>query len=192
MKRFMMVGVLLILGLHVVAPAFAARRVVVRKGPHRTHVVVHRGWPLRRPARAVVVRPARVTVVRVAPVAYLAPVVFTGAVATAAAAAHDRDRLVWEDGETLVRDEDWTEFTLNCNARGERLWLEVKGGRVQADWAEVVFENGEARVVDFRERTHGPGLYSLLDFKDGRMVDHVRMVARARSDEARVVLRMEK
>jgi hypothetical protein len=68
----------------------------------------------------------------------------------------------------------------------------VAAGKVQADWAEVVFENGDTRVVDFEEKTHGPGLYSLLDFRDGRRVDHVRIVARAKSDEARVVLRMEK
>ena len=56
----------------------------------------------------------------------------------------------------------------------------------------MVFDNGESRVVDFAEKTHGEGLYELLDFKDGRKVDHVRMVARARTDEAKVVLRMQK
>jgi hypothetical protein len=85
-----------------------------------------------------------------------------------------------------------TEFTLNADARGEKLWLQVVDGRVQFDWAEVVFENGDAAVVDFKERTLGPGLYSLLDFRDGRRVDHVRVVARAKSADARVVLRMEK
>ena len=68
----------------------------------------------------------------------------------------------------------------------------VAGGKVQFDWAEVVFENGDAQVVDFAEKAHGPGLYSLLDFRDGRKVDHVRLVARAKSREARVVLKMEK
>jgi len=64
--------------------------------------------------------------------------------------------------------------------------------RVLVDWAEVVFENGDTRAVDFDEKTLKPGLYSLLDFRDGRKVDHVRMVARAKSYEARVVLKMEK
>jgi hypothetical protein len=190
MKRLLAFALVLIVGLQNVAPAFAARRVVVRRGPARRTVVVRRGWPLRRPARVVVVRPARV-VVRVAPARYLAPVVFTGVV-VAAASAPVHDALVWEDGETLSKGDDWTEFTLNCDARGTRLWIEVQNGRVQADWAEVVFENGDTQVVDFAERTHDPGLYSLLDFRDGRMVDHVRMVARAKSDEARVVLRMQK
>ena len=150
-------------------------------------VVVHQGWPLRRPVRTVVVRPAR-AVIAVRPAVYLTPVLFAGAVI---AAAPRHDVLVWEDGETLLQDQDWTEFSLKCDTRGTKLWLQV-GGRVQVDWAEVVFENGECRVVDFRERTYGPGVYSLLDFRDGRMVDHVRMIARARSSESRVVLRMQK
>ncbi len=73
--------------------------------------------------------------------------------------------LAWEDAETIEREDDW---------------------------AEVVFENGDAQVVDFAEKTHGPGLYELLDFRDGRKVDHVRMVARAKGDEARITLLIEK
>ena len=190
MKRLMVLFLLAVLSLQSVAPAEAARRrVVVRRGPHhRTVVVVHRGWPLRRPLRAVVVRPARVTY-RVAPAVFLPMVVWTGVIV---ASVPHRDVLVWEDGETLNKDEDWTEFGLSCDNRGTQLWLEVASGRAQFDWAEVVFENGETRVVDMKEWTRGPGIYPLLDFRDGRMVDHVRLVARAKSDEARVVLKMQK
>ena len=103
MKRWMMLCLVLALGLSAIEPAFAARRVVVRRGPHRrTVVVVHRGWPIRRPLRAVVVRPGRVEV-RVAPAAFLAPLVFAGVIV---AAAPTRDILVWEDGETLAKDDD--------------------------------------------------------------------------------------
>ena len=189
MKRLVVFALVAALGLQAVAPAFAARRVVVRRGPHRRAVVVvHRGWPIRRPLRAVVIHPARVTV-RVAPGVFLAPVLWTAVIVATPPA---RDILVWEDGETLAKDEDWSEFTLNCDTRGTKLWLEVVAGKVQFDWAECVFENGDAVVVDMNEKSSGPGLYSLLDFKDGRKVDHVRAVARAKSDEARVVLRMEK
>ena len=192
MKRLFAFTLLLVLGLQMVEPAFAARRVVVRRGPrgHRTTVVVHRGWPIRRAARVVVVRPSRV-VVRVTPATYLAPVFFTGVI-VAAASAPAADILAWEDAETIEKEDDWTEFTLNADSRGTKLWLEVKEGRAQFDWAEVVFENGDAAVVDFKERTHGEGLYSLLDFRDGRKVDHVRLVARAKTESARVVLKMEK
>jgi hypothetical protein len=43
-----------------------------------------------------------------------------------------------------------------------------------------------------KEWTRDPGFYELLDFRDGRQVDHVRLVARARTPEARVALQMEK
>ena len=189
MKPILTLFLLAVLGVSLVEPAFAARRAVVRRGlHHRTVVVVHRGWPLHRPARMVVVRPARVAY-RVAPAVFL-PVVFWSGVVVATAPA--RDILVWEDGETIAKDEDWAELTLNCDNQGTALWLEVASGQAQFDLAEVVFENGEARVVDMKEWTRGPGYYSLLDFKDGRKVDHVRLVARAKSDNARVVLRMEK
>ncbi len=189
MKRLIPLLLIAILGVSIVEPAFAARRVVVKRGAHRrTTVVVHRNWPLRRAHRAVVVRPARVAW-RVAPAVFLPLVVWTGVVVASAPA---RDILVWEDGETLSKDEDWTEFSLNCDSRGTQLWLEVAEGKAQFDWAEVVFENGDTRVVDMKEWTRGPGHYALLDFKDGRKVDHVRIVARAKSDEARVVLKMEK
>lgn len=189
MKRLFSVVLIAVVMMASVDFASAARRVVVRKGPRgRTTVVVHRGWPLRRPARVVYVRPARVAW-RVAPAVFLAPVVWTGVVIASAPA---RDVMVWEDAETLTSDEDWTEFGLNADARGTKLWLEIASGRAQFDWAEVVFENGDTRVVDMKEWTRGPGIYPLLDFADGRRVDHVRMVARAKSDEAKVVLRMEK
>jgi hypothetical protein len=192
MRRSIPVLLAFVLGFTSVAPAFTpaasarVRKVVVKRGPHRTRVVVHRSWPLRRPLPVVVVRPARRAVV-VAPALFLAPVVWTAAVVT----LPDRDRVVWEDAETIAKDDDWTEFTLNVEDRGERLLIEV-AGRAQLNFAEVVFDNGDAQVVDFDEKTHGSGVYSLLDFKDGRKVDHVRMVARAKSDEARIVLRMVK
>jgi len=188
MKRLFAFVLMLVLGLQVVEPAFAARRVVVRRGPRRTVVTVHRGWPLRRPMRTVVVRRPTV-VVRVAPAHYLAPVVFGGTVVITRPAS---DMLVWQDSETIDKDDDWSEITLDANARGTKLWLAVDSGKAQFDWAEVVFENGDARVVDFNERAYGEGLYPLLDFADGRRVDHVRLVARAKSPEAKVSLMMEK
>jgi hypothetical protein len=160
-------------------------RVTVRHAHHRTTVVVHRSFPLRRRLPMVVVRPARTTVV-VTPAAYLAPVVWTATVVT----LPQRERLVCEDSETLNKDEGWTDFTLGANDQGTRLYLEIVG-KAQLNFAEVVFENGETRVVDFNEKTRGPGVHSLLDFPDGRRVSHVRMVARSKSDEARIVLRLE-
>lgn len=191
MRRLVIVTMLALCVVQAVAePAFAKRRVVVRSGPRRSTVVVNRGWPVRRPARVVVVHEPRV-VVRVQPAVYLPLVVWTGAVvAVSARPAHDV--LIWEDGETLVKSDGWTQFVLNADSRGTALWLEVANGRAQFDWAEVVFENGDAQVVDMKEWTRGEGVYALLDFRDGRRVDHVRVVARAKSPSTRITLRMER
>ncbi len=205
MKRVVVAAVFVAAMLGLVGSA-QAKRTVVHKGPHRTTVVhkgprgktvvhrgprravvVRRGFPLRRTFPAVVIRPARFTV-RVWPRVFLAPLVW----APVMIAAPAPDHLVWEDGETLTEEEDWSEFSLDVNDRGRKMYLQVVSGSVQAQFAEIVFENGETQVVDFEEKTHGPGHYSLLDFKDGRKVDHVRVVARAKSESARVVLKMAK
>ena len=168
----------------------------------RAPVVIHPGWPLTRPPRPVIVRPPRVSVrVRVEPRVFLPPIIFGGAVVSHRhergyryydGRGYSRDSLVWQDSETLYREDEWTEFTLDCSTGGTRLWFEVFEGRVQADWAEVVFGNGEVQVVEFPERTLGPGLYLLQDFRGGRRVDYVRMVAKATSHEAQLTLWLER
>ncbi len=191
MKRIVLLLVLVFTSLAVAVPpaADAARVRVVRRGPgpRRTVVVVRPGHPIRRAMPAVVVRRPAV-VVRVAPAVFLPVVLWHPVVVTRPVA----DRIVWQDAETLSKDDDWSETVFDSDQRGEKLFLEVVGGRVQFDFAEVVFENGECRVVDFANGTRDAGLYSLLDFADGRKVDHVRLIARAKSAEARVALLMEK
>jgi hypothetical protein len=54
----------------------------------------------------------------------------------------------------------------------------------------VVFDNGEAQVVDFNDRTLGRGVYSLIDFRDGRKIDHVRVVAQSTSKETEITLHL--
>jgi len=164
-------------------------------GAHpRAPVVVFPGWPLKAAPRPVVVRPPQV-VVRpfVPPRRFLPPVVFSGVAVSVRPGpgpnrGYSRGSLVWQGRVALNRADDWTEFSLNCNALGAKLWFEVIAGRVQADWAEVVYENGEAQVVEFPKRTVGPGMYPLLDMREGRRVDHVRMVAKTASREAKLTL----
>ena len=189
MKRIVVLLLLVGIGMDASAANARARRVVVKEHPRakRTVVVVRRGWPIRRTLPLVIVRPARAAF-RVAPAVYLAPVLWRPVVVP----RPEDDALIWEDGETLYKNEDWTEFTLNAEARGSRLFLEVASGKVQLEFGEVVFENGDTRVVDCQGNARDQGLYPLLDFKDGRTVDHVRLVARAKSDQARIILRMEK
>lgn len=171
----------------------------------RAPVVVHPGRKLHRPPRAVIVRPPK-GIVRphVEPRVFLPPVVFGGAVVgyrherryryddDRGRRGYSRERLVWQDSETLYREDEWTEFTFDCNTRGSKIWFEVLEGRVKADWAEVVFENGEVQVVEFPEDSLGRGIYELLDFRQSRRVDSVRMVAQTPNRVARLTLWMER
>lgn len=192
MKRFLSVLLLLLVSFGIMAPTFAeARRDKEARHEKRKHdrrvVVVHRGHPIRRPMHAVVYRRPTV-VVRIAPVRFLSLVVWAGAVATRPAA----DYMAWQDAETLYGEEEWAETVFNSDQRGTKLYLEVVKGTVQFDFAEVTFENGDCQVVDFKQKPRGEGLYSLLNFSDGRRVDNVRLIARAKTDEARVALIMQK
>ncbi len=175
MKRVLAVAGLLALTLGPVAPSAEAARVrVVHHGP-RTRVTIRTGFPIGRSLPRVVIRTPRVAI-RVTPRVFLPSVVFGAVVVASLSASEPR---AWHEEETLTRNEGWTEFTMNVDARGTRLLLDITGGAAQISFAEVVFENGEAQVVDFNDRTHKLGIYTLLDFKDGRKVDHVRMVAKA-------------
>jgi len=184
-KRWLAVALMLVAALSAAAEVSAARVRVVHRG-HRTRVVVHRGFPLRRPLPRVVVRTPRVAV-RVAPRVFLPPVVFGAVVVTA---RPEPAAVVWHETETLERDDDWVDFTLNADRRGSRLFVAIDEGAARINFAEVVFENGDAQVVDFNERVYAPGFYALLDFKDGRQVDHVRLVARADAPQASIAVNL--
>ena len=97
---------------------------------------------------------------------------------------------VWTSSETLEREDGWTDFTLNVDRRGRNMILEIDRGTAQISFAEVVFDNGDAQVVDFNDRIHATGVYSLIDFKDGRKVDHVRVVAKADTRESVIQLHL--
>ena len=184
MHRLIVTGFLAVAAL-VVASADAATRVRVVHHGHTTRIVVHRGFPLVRPLPMVVVMRPRVAI-GIAPLRYLPPVVWAPVVVAAPAATE----LAWEDAQDLTAENGWSDFSLVANQTGRKLFLEVAQGVVSLNFAEVVFANGDTQVVDFAEHPRDPGVYSLLDFADGRKVDHVRMVARADSGNARVVLRM--
>jgi len=169
-----------------IATTSEAARVRVVRHPRRTTVVVHRGFPIRRTLPHVYVRAPRVAF-RVAPRVFLPPVVFGAAVVATLPAPEVR---LWREAEVLDREDDWTEFTLNVDRRGSKLLLEVDKGPAEISFAEVVFENGEAQVVDFSDRPHRQGVYSLLDFKDGRKVDHVRIVAKAAGASTEIALHL--
>lgn len=171
-----------VLGLLVpgVASAQRRRRVVVR----RNRVVVRPGHPIRRAATLnVVVRAPRRTVVVTAPLVFLPVIALTASVVS----LPPRERLVWEDTDTLLRDEDWVESNFGVDDRGDALYLQVQG-RMQLNFAEVTYENGEVQVVDFNDREHADSIFRLYEIPGVRNVKTVRLVARARSEEA--VLRL--
>lgn len=149
----------------------------------RVKIAIGVGHPVRRPLPAVVVRRPAVLPARAvyAPVAIWAPRPIRAL----------PPRFEWEDAETLRRNEDWVESNLTVNAQGRELFLRTTG-RVQINFAEVMFRNGQIQVVDFDERMLTAGTYPLLDFKDGRHIESVRLVARARSAQARIAVLMLK
>lgn len=154
------------------------RRVMVR-GP-RTRIVVHRGHPIVRAHRLnVVVHPARRVVVVGAPLRFLPVATFTAVPAALPA----RERLVWQDTETIDRDEEWVESNFGIDDRGDSLFLQVDGS-ARLNFADVTFEDGDVQVVDFDAKTQRSGVYKLYGFPSVRTVKTVRLVARAETDEA--------
>ncbi len=180
-------GMVLATALFTAVPSevMAKRGVVVAQ---RTRIVVRPGHPIGRVAtRTVIVRPARRMVALRGPVVFLVPVEW----GMRAVRFPGRDRLAWEDSETIWRSEEWVDFDLGVDGRGDSLYLRIDG-RAQVDFAEVTFENGQVQVVDFNERTQNAWTFELLDFVDGRRVQLVRMVAKAVTKEAKLILYLRK
>jgi hypothetical protein len=163
-------------------------RVVVRHPINRTAVVVHHGHPIRRVLPAsVIVRPARRAVVVGAPLVFLPGLVWRPTVVTVPA----RERLVWQDSEQINRDEGWVDTNFGVDESGNALFLDING-KAGLNFAEVAFANGNVQVVDFNDRTHGKGIYKLLDFADGRRVMTVRILAKSESDDTKLTVYLSK
>lgn len=146
--------------------------------------VVHKG-PRGRTTRVTVRTTRPVPVVRVTPRVYVPAVAF-GAVVVASLPAGD----AWSSSEIIDRSEGWTEFVLNVDRRGTKMFIEIDRGAAQLSEAVVVFENGDAQVVDFADRVTRTGTYELLDFRSGRKVDHVRVVAKADTKKSEIKLHL--
>ncbi len=77
------------------------------------------------------------------------------------------------------------------DSEGNALFLQINGS-ADLNFAEVTFANGNVQVVDFNEATHGSGIYSLLNFADGRHVKTVRLVAKSESNETKLAVYLSK
>ena len=135
----------------------------------------------------VVVRAARHNVVVNRPLVFLPAVTWTRTVVPLPA----RDRLVWQDSETISRDEEWVDTNFGIDESGNALFLDIDG-KAKLNFAEVTFANGNVQVVDFNEQTHEPGVYKLLDFADGRRVATVRILAKSESDDTKLSVYLSK
>jgi len=176
------------------ASSMAQRRAVVRRPVVARHpivrrtLVVHPGHPIRRVLPAnVVFRAARRTVVLNHPLVYLPLLAWRASVVTLPA----RERLVWQDSETISRDEEWVDTNFGIDESGNALFLDIDG-KAKLNFAEVTFANGNVQVVDFNEKTHDRGVYKLLDFADGRHVATVRILAKSESDDTKLAVYLSK
>jgi hypothetical protein len=150
----------------------------------RERAVLRPGFPIHREPVRVVVRRQPMPVER--RVVYVsAPIIWRGVIL----AGLPYDHWAWHDSEVLHKWEGWTDVVLDVNQRGNSLYLELSGP-TQLDFAEIVFSDGRAQTVDFRQRTHWQGAYELMDFRHDRRVDYVRLVARAMAPSVRVSVDM--
>lgn len=185
MKRIIAATLLALSVLALAGTAEAARVRVVHRG-HRTTVTVHRGFPIHRAFPHVYIRAPRVAI-RVTPRVFLPPIAFGAVVLSVPVAAEAR---VWRESEDLDGDDGWTELTMNVDHRGSKLLLEISEGPARVSFVEVVYENGDAQVVDFSDRPHSPGIYNLVELPEGRKVDHVRLIAKTEADSAEITLHL--
>jgi len=154
----------------------------------RVRVRLGAGHPIHRTNRMVVVRPPRPALRPMRQsIVYAPPIVWNRTVVS----LPGRDRLSREDSETINRQENWVDSTLDVNGRGNALFLNVDG-RAHIDFAEVTFENGQVQVVDFREGRVESGTFQLLDFRDGRNVDSVRIIAKSQSPRSKLTVYLAK
>lgn len=163
------------------------RRTVVVRRPHST-LVVRRGHPIRRTLPAtVVVRPARVAVAVRAPLVFLPAVAWTAAVVS----LPPRERLVWQDTETITQDEGWVDANFGIDGTGDAIFMDLNG-RAKLNFAEVTFASGNVQVIDFDEKTHKTGVYKLMDFAADRHVKTVRILVKSETDDTKLALYLGK
>jgi len=163
-------------------------RVVVRKPVVQTMLVVHHGHPIRRvlPNTVVIRQPHRVVAVG-APLVFLPRLVWAPRVGTMPSS----NRLVWQDNESINRDEGWVDTNFGVDDSGKALFLDLSG-ETALNFAEVTFANGNVQVVDFDARTRDAGFYRLLDFSDGRHVKTVRILAKSEAEETKLTVYLSK
>jgi hypothetical protein len=115
------------------------------------------------------------------PVVYVVPVAVNGNVAVAPPAS------VWQQVSEVDPDDGWTELMFPVPNGGSQLLLSADAP-TDFDFAEIVYQDGTAQVVDLSGPTRDPGTYNLAALDPTRLIDHVRIIARAAVDISNVGL----
>ena len=102
-----------------------------------------------------------------------------------------RERIVWQETETIAREEEWVDTNYGVDGSGHELVLDLQG-QAKLNFAEVTFANGNVQVVDFDEQSHGNGTYKLLDLSADQHVMTVRLLAKSESDDTKVSVYLSK
>jgi hypothetical protein len=191
MKSFNLLGLFITLVAVYSSIAYGQHRRVVHPVRHpvaRARLVTHPGHPIRRVLPAtVVVRTARRPVVVGAPLRYLPAFRWRPALVV----LPPRERIVWQDTETIARDEEWVDVNYGVDGSGSALVLDLSG-EAKLNFAEVTFANGNVQVVDFDEQSHGKGTYKLLDLSADQHVMTVRLLAKSESDDTKLSVYLNK
>ena len=163
----------------------AKKASVTRTVGNRQTLIIHEGFPIQRTWPTVIVRSSRQDQTYVRPVRYDAPIYFTPVTNAAPL------QVSWRNTERILPQDGWVESRLFVDSPGRRLFLLIDG-RMQLSFAEIIFNDGTARAIDFRDNGVRSGRYLLADFGSLRPVAQVRLVGRARGGEARASVLLDR
>jgi hypothetical protein len=190
-KSFQLLGLAVAIAAVCSSIAYSQHKRVVHPVRHpvaRARLVRPPGHPIRRVLPAnVVVHTARRTVVVGAPLRYLPALRWRPALVV----LPPRERIVWQDTETIAREEEWVDVNYGVDGSGSALVLDLSGD-AKLNFAEVTFANGNVQVVDFDEQSHGKGTYKLLDLSADQHVMTVRLLAKSESDDTNLAVYLNK
>jgi hypothetical protein len=189
--RVVCLGIILVALYATNASAQRRRAVVVHPVRHpvaRTHLALRPGHPIHRvlPANVAVRAPRRAVIVN-HPFVYLPLLSWRARVVT----LPPTERLVWQESESIARDEEWVDTNYGVDGVGNTLVLNIDG-KTKLNFAEVAFDDGKVQVVDFTEGTYGPGTFTLLDLPGGRHVATVRILAKSETDDTKLAVYLSK